>query len=202
MATLSIEEVARVALTSGWSGRAAVIATAIAMGESGGRTDARGDTTIQTGTWGPSIGLWQIRSIKSQRGTGGERDELANLDPFVNGKHAYSISGGGSNWRPWSVYTSGRYLTFMAQAEKAVANPAASVNGQTGGSVVNAADTGGGLFSNPFADLMNPKLWLRLGMFILGGILLLFGLWKLTGVGDAAVGVVKGVVQARTGVSL
>lgn len=196
MAQLSINEVARLALDAGWSGSAAAIATAIAMAESGGRTDARGDTTIQTAKWGPSIGLWQIRSLKAEKGTGGLRDEIANLDPATNAKHAYIISEGGKNWRPWSVYTSGAYLRYLAQAQAAVGNPAASVSG------VGASAGGVGSAFNPFGDLMNPGLWARLGAYILGAVLILFALYRLTGIGDVVVSTAKSAVKARTGVSL
>lgn len=195
MPTLSIEQVARVALNSGWSGEAAAIATAIAMAESGGRTDARGDTTITTGTWGPSIGLWQIRSLNAQRGSGGQRDELANTDPNVNGRHAFQISNSGSNWRPWSVYSSGAYRAHLGRARIAVGAPAADVPG--GGADASAGGASGGV--NLLTD---PGTWSRVGLFLLGGVLALVALYRMTGVGDVVIKSAKTAVKMRTGVSV
>ena len=175
MPTLTINQIAALALSVGLSGEDAAIATAIAMGESNGNTEARGDTTITTSTWGPSIGLWQIRSINSQRGTGGERDELANTDPTHNAKAMMSVSGGGKNWRPWSVYTSGKYRTYLAQARLAVANPGA----------VPAGGASGGAAGGSGTDLLsNGGTWARVGLFVLGGGMVLVVLYKTSGAGN------------------
>lgn len=120
MTRLSPAQIAGHARAAGWSGEALVTAVAVALGESGGRTDARGDTTLQTGTWGPSIGLWQIRSLKSQRGTGGVRDELANLDPGVNARHAHRIYTDAGGFGPWTVYNIGAYRLHLGRARAGV----------------------------------------------------------------------------------
>lgn len=178
MATLTINQIAALALSVGLSGEAAAIATAIAMGESNGNTEARGDTTITNATWGPSIGLWQVRSINSQRGSGGERDELANTDPTHNAKAMMSISGGGKNWRPWSVYTSGKYRAYLAQARLAVANPGAVPAGGASGGTPGGSASGGGV------DLASGGTWARVGLFVLGGGLVLVVLYKTSGAGN------------------
>lgn len=176
MATLTINQIAALTLSVGLSGEQAAIATAIAMGESNGNTDARGDTTITNATWGPSIGLWQIRSINSQRGTGGERDELANTDPTHNARAMMSISNNGSNWRPWSVYTSGKYHAYLAQARLAVANPGEV---PAGGAAASTGDNGSG-----GVDLTSGATWSRVGLFALGGLLILIVLYKASGAGN------------------
>lgn len=176
MPTLTINQIAALALSVGLTGENAAIATAIAMGESNGNTEARGDTTITNATWGPSIGLWQIRSINSQRGTGGERDELANIDPKHNAAAMMSISNGGKNWRPWSVYTSGKYRTYLPQARLAVGNPGAVPDGSAGGATGD--DGSGGL------DLTDGGTWSRVGLFLLGGGLVLVVLYKASGAGN------------------
>lgn len=179
MPTLTINQIAALAISVGLTGEKAAIATAIAMGESNGNTEARGDTTITTSTWGPSIGLWQIRSINSQRGTGGERDELANTDPAKNARAMMSISSNGRNWRPWSVYTSGKYRTYLAQARLAVANPGAVPAGGGATAAPGGGDTGsGGL------DLTSGATWSRVGLFILGGGMVLVVLYKASGAGN------------------
>jgi hypothetical protein len=116
MPILTMEQIAGYASAAGLSGEPLATATAIAMAESEGDTDAVGDTRIVSSTWGPSIGLWQIRSINAQRGTGGERDETANRNPANNAKAMMAISSGGKNWLPWSVYTTGKYRQFLAAA--------------------------------------------------------------------------------------
>lgn len=193
--SLSIEQVARVALDSGWSGEKAAIATAIAMAESGGDPSILGDTTITTSKWGPSVGLWQIRSLNAQRGTGGVRDQDANLNPQTNGRHAFTISNGGSSWQPWSVYNSGRYRTYLGRARMAVGAPAASVPGG-GGTTPSDGGSGG------VNLLTDPGTWARVGLFLLGGLFILVALYRATGVGEIIVKGAKAAVKARTGVKL
>lgn len=95
--------------------------TAIAFAESAGRTRAVGDVHLMAGDWGPSIGLTQIRSLNSQRGTGKTRDELANYDPATNLRHAYVISKKGANFRPWATYLHGTQKKFLATAKEGCA---------------------------------------------------------------------------------
>ncbi len=116
MPILSPSQISEFAWAAGFRNDGLRIAVAVALAESGGRTEAVGDTTLQNSTWGPSIGLWQIRSLNAQKGTKGERDELANYEPLHNAKAAYAISGGGSNWKPWSVYTNGSYKKYLDAA--------------------------------------------------------------------------------------
>jgi len=118
-ASYSPKDVAQFAYNAGFRGQALVIATAIAMAESGGRAAAMGDTGIETGTWGPSVGLWQIRSVKAQTGKGGARDQQINVDPGQNAQHAFAISGGGKNFGPWSTYGNGAYSKFLNVAQQA-----------------------------------------------------------------------------------
>lgn len=196
MAILTIEQIARVALDAGWVGEQAAVATAIGMGESKGDTNARGDTTITTNKWGPSIGVWQIRSLNADRGTGRQRDETANLNVATNARNAFAISGGGANWSPWSVYSSGLYRRHLAQARLAVSNPS------TAPAPEGASDTGADSGSGLLGPLFNGGMWMRLGAFLLGGALLLFALYRLTGIGDKVIKVAKVAVQARTGVKI
>jgi len=98
----------------------AIIATAVAKGESGLRTDAVGDTTLTDATWGPSVGLWQVRSVKAETGTGGTRDVSRLRDPAFNARSMASISSHGRNWSPWSVYTNGTYRAHVAAVRRAV----------------------------------------------------------------------------------
>jgi hypothetical protein len=119
MTRLSADQIAEYAHQAGFRGEALTIAVAVALAESGGRTDARGDTKITDETFGPSIGLWQIRSQWRDEGTGGQRDEKANRDPATNARHAYQISRHGTYWHPWATYLSGAYRAYLAAAQAA-----------------------------------------------------------------------------------
>lgn len=111
----------RAAYAAGFRGEQLVTAVAIAKGESGWRADAEGDVGLANDKWGPSIGLWQIRSLRADTGTGRDRDAAALRDPTFNARAAWSISSGGSNWRPWTVYTSGAYRAHIGAARAAIA---------------------------------------------------------------------------------
>lgn len=105
----------------------AQVAVAIAMAESGLNPNAEGDVTIQTSTWGPSVGLWQVRSLKADSGTGRTRDASRLKDPAFNAKSMAEISNGGTNWSPWSVYTSGAYRSNLNPVASAVAGNRSNV---------------------------------------------------------------------------
>jgi len=121
MATLTMRQVAQYAAGAGLPADKLAVAVAIAKGESGLRTDARGDVGLQTGVWGPSLGLWQVRSLKAQTGTGKARDASRLTDPTFNARSMVEISSSGRNWRPWTVYTTGAYLAHLPAAQRAVA---------------------------------------------------------------------------------
>lgn len=77
------------------------MATAIALAESGGVPNAIGDGGISIGIFQINTRAWPMHS-------------KANLaDPEYNAKAAYAISKGGTNWKPWSVFKSGRYRKFL-----------------------------------------------------------------------------------------
>jgi len=122
MPTISAREIAQHAHDAGFRGDSLNTAVAVALAESHGDTGIHGDVNLQTGTWGPSVGLWQIRSLNPGHGTAAEqalRDAQANADPAVNAQHAYTISRQGNNFRPWSTYTNGAYRSYLNQARTA-----------------------------------------------------------------------------------
>jgi hypothetical protein len=143
---LTDKQIAQYAYAAGFRGDHLVTAVAVALAESGGITDRRGDTGITTGTWGPSIGLWQIRSLNAERGTGGQRDALANVHAAVNARHAYQISGHGRDWSPWSAYTNGSYRQFLGRARTAArsAGPGSGSGSGRGGSGSHSGRGGSG----------------------------------------------------------
>lgn len=68
----------------------------IATCESGLRPDAVGDLHLDNGT-NPSYGIFQLRYFSGSRGT---KEQL--LTATYNIDKAYEMSGGGTNWSPWS----------------------------------------------------------------------------------------------------
>jgi hypothetical protein len=181
-----------------WSGRDRIVAVAVALAESGGRTDARGDEDITTGKWGPSIGLWQIRSLNADKGTGKTRDEVANLDPTTNAAHAFAIWQD-ENWSPWTTYTWGKYLVYWPRAAKAVAGQAVDLPdpGDVADAVVPDA-------ASAILDVAREPLrfleWLkqpinveRIGQVLVGGVILVVGL------AIVAYGTTLGSLAASTG---
>lgn len=117
---MSAVDVAKVYAEAGFTGEALVTMVAIARGESGWDPTADGDTSITDSTWGPSMGLSQIRSLNAERGTGGWRDATRLHDPKFNAKAAYAISNGGTNFGPWTVFSKGIYQQYTDEARAAV----------------------------------------------------------------------------------
>jgi hypothetical protein len=138
MATVSAGDIYRAELAAGFAPPAALTGTEIALAESGGNPAAQGDVALQDGTWGPSYGLWQIRTLKRETGTGSTRDITALASGITAQARAeYVISGGGSNWSPWTTYRTGRYRQFESTAAAA-----AGVTSSTGGGVPSSTPIG------------------------------------------------------------
>ncbi|MCK2238638.1 MULTISPECIES: hypothetical protein [unclassified Crossiella] len=122
MPRLTDQEIAQHAWDAGFRGDNLNTAVAVALAESRGRTDALGDISLQNNTWGPSVGLWQIRSLNPGHGTALERtqrDQTANLDPATNAANAFAISDSGASFRAWSTFTNGDYRQFLDRARTA-----------------------------------------------------------------------------------
>lgn len=68
--------------------------------------------------WGPSIGWFQIRSLRHPEDYP-HPDTLRIAeklrDALYNAKAAYAISNKGTDWSKWSVYRSGVYLEFVGR---------------------------------------------------------------------------------------
>ena len=91
--TLGCPELQELWEEAGGSGAQALTAASIAMAESSGQQYA-------TGAAGER-GYWQINP---------DHGSLSTYDPLSNAKAAVIISGDGTNWTPWTTYTSGAYL--------------------------------------------------------------------------------------------
>ncbi len=105
MTVLSAQQIRQLAVNAGFKGSSVDTITAIALAESSGNTQAfnRNDPH------GGSFGLTQINGIHP--------DAQAAFDPQTALNKAYDISGGGTNFRPWSTYTSGAYQRYVPIAQ-------------------------------------------------------------------------------------
>lgn len=198
---LSPFAIAELAHAAGWRGKDLTVAIAVALAESGGRETARGDTGLVDATWGPSIGLWQIRSLNAEKGNGTLRDELANADPATNARHAYQIWSS-QGWGPWSAHNNRRYLLFMPAATAAVAARVAAgpigtkalgavddAATNLGGDVLETAQTGLALVVKAGKWMSDPGNWLRVSYVVVGGAMLVVALAMIAGpVAEAGLG--------------
>lgn len=197
MATLTLAQVYALARGAGLPHDQAVTAAAIAAAESGLRSDALGDTGITNAQWGPSVGLWQIRSLKAEYGTGRSRDQSRLTDPGFNARSMYEISSAGRNWSPWSVYTSGSYRNHLAAAQAAAGAPSSPTSPTSPTYPGSVSPTSVSLRGSPFdVDVDLPGILGPLegpaeglikavgpillgGLFVAGGAaLVVAGLWR------------------------
>jgi peptidoglycan hydrolase-like protein with peptidoglycan-binding domain len=112
MTQLTDHQLAEVAAGAGFAGQSLVLAIAVALAESAGRTNA----VNTTGNHPPSRdrGLWQINSYWHP-----EVSDAQAFDPQACAAAAYRISGHGASWVQWSTYNSGSYKAFLARAHRA-----------------------------------------------------------------------------------
>jgi hypothetical protein len=109
----------RILQQAGFKGKALETAFAVALAESGGRMDRPGDLNLQSKKWGPSIGMFQIRSLKDWKSYNNPNRDASRLsDANYNAQAAYNISHGGTNWKPWSTYNSGAFLKYIDDAQR------------------------------------------------------------------------------------
>lgn len=182
MTTLTRQQIESLWTQAGGNPQQASMASAIALAESGGRTDA--SNTNDNGTI--DRGLWQINSIHGGQST---------FDPLANARAAVSISANGSNWRPWcTAWSNGRCGgTFMGGGSPVLKFLGASA---PTASPSNPDLQPVGLFNplspNAWAEafLKPVSVWLWYGLMYSAGLLLvLIGLWLLvreTSMGERA----------------
>lgn len=182
MPILTALQIAEYAKGAGLSGEPLAYSVAIALGESGGNSDAIGDTTIQTSIWGPSIGLWQIRSLKADYGTGKVRDASRLKDPAFNAKSMFSISNGGLNWGPWTVYKNGSYLRYLSIAREAVKALGESASSSTSSATI---------VSNAANINFDSRTLYYAGFLVAGGILIIIAMIQFSGNADTVAGAGK-----------
>lgn len=145
MAALTYPQIQELWIANKGDPKAAPTMAAIALAESGGRTDALNDTPA-TGDY--SVGLWQINyygSLRPGRTASYGTPEALRADPNAQARAAKAISGNGRNFNPWTTYTTRdpnrSYKRFMGPAVSsggggvfpdivgAITNPTAAVAG-------------------------------------------------------------------------
>lgn len=128
---MTIAEVIKLAYNAGFRDAALVKAVAIAIAESALNPNAEGDVTTVNNKWGPSIGLWQIRSLQPEYlYLEPVRNQQKLYDPVYNANAAYSISKNGTDFSLWSTYVYGNYkknIDAVAAAAQAVFNQSVQV---------------------------------------------------------------------------
>lgn len=95
-------------------------AAAVALAESGGNPDAQNLSDPAGGSFGP----WQINGVHAPGGEASAAWIASIENPLTNAEEAVTVSGNGTNWRPWeedpvakAVIAGGNQPLSVAQAE-------------------------------------------------------------------------------------
>jgi hypothetical protein len=167
MPTLSDAQIAGVARQAGFTGDSLLIAVEIAIAESSGRTDVV--------NYLGCVGLWQIMKRYQPETT----EQLK--DPLTNARVAFRMSKQGTNWKPWTTYTSGRASTFHARASKAAAHADPSWASKVPG-VPELSEATGKLddISKLYALFSDRAIWVRIGMVLVGAIITVWAVIRMS----------------------
>ncbi|CAB4122176.1 Peptidase M23 [uncultured Caudovirales phage] len=122
--TANKKDLIKTIASQGFHGNALRTAYAISIAESGGKSNGPdGDIKLQDEKWGPSIGLFQIRSLKHWENYDGKgskdpwRDASRLHNPNYNVAAAWHKSKQGKNFKGWSTYTGGSFLKHLGEAD-------------------------------------------------------------------------------------
>lgn len=173
MATLTDRQIAAAAQSAGFSGRDLTIAVAIALAESGGNASA----THRNSNGSTDYGLFQINSIHGALLASGSWS-----NPTDNARMARKVfADAGNRWRPWSTYNSGRYLAYYGRASAAAGSPDNSLPSAPGTGTVTAGNGDLQGLVNFAQAISDPNTWARIAYFVIGTIMCIWGLMKMTG---------------------
>lgn len=178
MPTLTPGQVYQVAVGAGWApGTEAITATAIALAESGGRTDA---VNKHNANGSRDYGLWQINH------PGSTPPSFNWADPATNARIAHKLyASPGGGWTRWSTYTNGAWLKTLPKAQRASGSadmaPQAAARAATGaaapGAGASAASGPSCRWSGPFGWCMDKPVGVLAaaggGLMLLGGLALI-----------------------------
>lgn len=108
-------------MSAGFTGQSLVTAYGIAKAESGGRAKAFNPKGMDE-SYGlfqinmenndprnPNMGTKRNAAYLKKYGSIGYKGPQSLYDPAINAKIAYDMSKGGTNFQPWTTYTSGKY---------------------------------------------------------------------------------------------
>ncbi|MEU9112796.1 peptidoglycan-binding protein [Streptomyces sp. NPDC048483] len=112
---MNLTELRALATQVGFTGSDINIAAAVAMAESRGDPAAVGDEGLADNKWGPSFGLFQIRSLRHpEQFSSPDTLRIAGKlkDPLYNAKTAKAIKDA-HGWSQWSTFTNGAYRQHM-----------------------------------------------------------------------------------------
>lgn len=187
MAALSFDQIRQLWISNGGNPTAAPIMAAIALAESGGRTDSLNNTP-STGDY--SVGLWQINYFgplaPGRTAAYGAPAALA-ADPNAQAKAAIALSGNGSNLYPWSTWKKGTAQQVLAaHGGNLPLLPTLSGAG-TSNPVFGVTDDEGKItMPSVIPDLSRPFLRKVVGGAVLasGAIVALAGVFVLVGAGN------------------
>ena len=140
--------IAQAAYAAGFRGQSLVTAIAIALAESSGNPNAVNSSDPNGG----SFGLWQINGIHASE-FGSLWSQV--LNPTVNAQMAYAVSGGGTNFTPWSTFTSGAYAANLGVAQTA----ASQVSGGAVSAGTSGSDLLAGAAGNPATSCAAYQAW-------------------------------------------
>lgn len=183
----SMIEIAQYAYGAGLRNPAKLsMAVAIAEAESGGNPKSYNGKGRDD-----SYGLWQINMKAHTLSELGINAKTDLFDPATNARAMVKISGSGSNWHPWSTYPL-RAAAFLPAANGAVAimladpSKAAGYVDQAAGTVSDATGIGAlaqGVTEAAQAPLKvlnwlgDPGTWVRISFLVLGGAMVIGGLY-------------------------
>lgn len=112
MATLSAGQLVQLARGAGWSLQQAPTVAAIALAESGGRSDVVGKLNRDGSR---DYGLWQINSVHNPTAK-------AWSDPATNAamaRQVYLTAPGGPSFKPWAAYNNQAYVLYLPRTKAA-----------------------------------------------------------------------------------
>lgn len=161
-------------------------AVAVALAESGGNTNSHNGVAPDN-----SYGLWQINMLgpmgPARRKALGISSNDQLYDPAINAKAMMMISGNGRNFRPWTTFTTGKYLTRMGEAQSAAGTTSRGSTSGAGAQTVglipdslnplSGISDGIGAVQNWVTDRHN---WIRVGWVALGVGFIIVGAVSVT----------------------
>lgn len=123
---IELKQLIKMCKDVGFTGDDLSIACAIAIAESNLDENALGDLKIANIKWGPSYGLFQIRSLhnsdKYHYPDSLRKTDGSLFEPEINCKVAYAIYKQQKGFYPWSTFNNNKYKEYLDQVNKEINN--------------------------------------------------------------------------------